>query len=93
MTQSIKTQIQQYADRLKDAMLHSDVLELDELLAADLVFTNHHGYLMGKDDDIGAHQSRVLKIEKIDLSDQKIKNFAGHCRCHCSGPHSWYFCR
>lgn len=73
MTQSITAQIQQYEARLKKAMLQSDLEALDKLLAADLVFTNHLGHLMSKDDDMGAHQSGVLKIDKIDLSDQQIK--------------------
>jgi len=73
MNQPIKTQIQKCEDRLKNAMLQSDVSALDELLAPDLVFTNHLGHLMSKDDDLGAHQSGLLKIDKIDLSDQQIK--------------------
>ncbi len=73
MNSSIKSKIQECEERLKNAMLQSNVSVLDELLAPDLVFTNHLGHLMGKDDDLGAHQSGMLKIEKMDLSDQHIK--------------------
>jgi len=34
-------------------MLKSDVNTLDELLSSDLVFTNHLGHLMTKQDDLG----------------------------------------
>lgn len=73
MNQSIKTQIQKYEERLKNAMLQSDVSALDELLAGDLLFTNHLGHVMHKEDDLGAHQSGIVKIEKITLSNQQIR--------------------
>ena len=54
-------------------MLQSDVADLDELLAEDLVFTNQLGHVMSKADDLGAHESGILKIDRIDLSGQEIK--------------------
>ena len=54
-------------------MLQSDLATLDDLLAPDLIFTNHLGHLMTKQDDLEAHESGMFKIEKISLSDQKIK--------------------
>lgn len=77
LNQSIKTLIQQHEERLKHAMLLSDLVVLDELLADDLVFTNHLGHLMSKADDLGAHQSGKLKIDKIDLSEQEISVLQG----------------
>ncbi|MDH5407896.1 MAG: nuclear transport factor 2 family protein [Gammaproteobacteria bacterium] len=65
--------MQRCEERLKNAMLQSDVSALDDLLAPDLVFTNHLGFTMSKQDDLDAHRSGVLKINQIDLSDQKIK--------------------
>jgi len=73
MIQPLEIDIQRLEDRLKQAMLVSDVSTLDELLAPDLIFTNHLGQLMTKQDDLQAHQSGVLKIKDISLSDQKIK--------------------
>lgn len=65
--------IEQNELRLKEAMLQSDVQVLDELLADSLIFTNHLGHLMTKQDDLNAHQSEVLKINKLQLSEQVFK--------------------
>jgi len=73
MKQPLELQIKQCEERLKQAMLRSDVAALDELLAPDLSFTNHLGQLMTKQDDLQAHKSGMLKINKITFSDQKIK--------------------
>ena len=75
MNQSIEVQIEEYEDRLKQAMLESDITSLDELLAPDLTFTNHLGHLMTKQDDLNAHQSGTLKISNLILSDQVIKMY------------------
>lgn len=72
MNQPIETQIEQCEARLKSAMLNSDVNALDELLAANLVFTNHLGRLMTKSDDLAAHRSGMLKISAISLTDKKL---------------------
>lgn len=71
--QPLELQIKQYEERLKQAMLRSDVAALDELLAPDLSFSNHLGQLMTKQNDLQAHKSGILKINQITLSDQKIK--------------------
>lgn len=73
MNQSIEPQILACEERLRNAMLQSDVAVLDELLATELVFTNHLGHLMSKEDDLAAHRSGMVKIEKIDLTGQQIK--------------------
>ncbi len=66
-------EIQACEERLKMAMLHADVSALDELISSDLLFTNHLGQLMNKEDDLAMHQSGVLVISRILLSEQKIK--------------------
>lgn len=73
MNQTYLSQIQECENSLQNAMLNSDVKLLDELLSQDLVFTNHLGNVMTKQDDLGAHSSGVLSIEKIELTDQNIK--------------------
>jgi len=73
MSKLIEEQIQIAEERLRQAMLESDVSALDDLLASELIFTNHLGQLMSKQDDLAAHRSGGLKIEKIDLSDQRIQ--------------------
>jgi len=72
MSLSIESKIKMYEDRLQRAMRQSDVNELDKLLSQKLVFTNHLGQLMTKQDDLEAHQSGMLKINDITLSDQHI---------------------
>lgn len=67
-----QTQIVEVEEQLRTAMLGSDVDALDELLAPDLIFTNHLGQLLGKDDDLAAYRSGVLKIAGLDPSEQQV---------------------
>ncbi len=73
MSNSIEAQILEAEERLRLAMLDSDVKVLDRLLAAELVFTNHLGQVLGKQDDLAAHQSRKFKIEALTPSDRRIQ--------------------
>jgi ketosteroid isomerase-like protein len=59
-------------ERLRLAMLRSDVATLDELLAPDLVFTTHQGQVLGKEDDLAAHRSGQFRIDELTLLDQRI---------------------
>ena len=59
-------------ERLRLAMLNSDVAELDELLSPDLLFTNHLGMLVSKEDDLHAHASKAFVFQALDLSESKI---------------------
>ncbi len=77
MPGSVEIKIQKYEERLKEAMLQSNISELDKLLAVDLIFTNHLGHLMTKQDDIDAHKLKILKINEIMLTDQEIKLHEG----------------
>ena len=52
MTQTVETQIIKAEERLRQAMLTSDVSVLDELLAPDIIITNHLGQLLTKNDDL-----------------------------------------
>jgi hypothetical protein len=72
MNQLIIDTITELEERLKLAMSTSDVDELDMLLSDDLVFTSHFGAVISKKDDLNMHTSGDLKIEDIQLSDQKI---------------------
>ena len=56
---------------LRDAMINSDLNELDRLLSPNLIFTNHLGQLITKSDDLNNHEKGDLKIENITLSDSK----------------------
>jgi hypothetical protein len=58
----IEGEILEVEERLRQAMLASDASTLDELLAPELIFTNHLGQVLGKQDDLGAHQSGLVQI-------------------------------
>ena len=73
MNQSVESEIEECEDRLKQAMLQSNISMLDELLSPELAFTNHLGQIMTKNDDLNAHESGELNIIEIILSDRKIK--------------------
>jgi ketosteroid isomerase-like protein len=73
---TMEMQILAVEDQLRAAMLSSDVNALNELLAAELIFTNHFGALLGKEADLAAHRSGMLKIQKLEPSEQTIR-FAG----------------
>ena len=76
MNHSIEAVIEECEERLKQAMLHSDISVLNEILSSELVFTNHLGQIMTKKDDLNSHKSGMLKIREIILSDRKIKIYA-----------------
>lgn len=73
MNQSVESQVEECEDRLKQAMLQSNISILDELLSPKLVFTNHLGQIMTKNDDLNAHESGGLNITKIKFSCRKIE--------------------
>lgn len=66
-------QIHAAEERLRRAMLGSDVAELENLLAPDLLFTSFLGELLSKEQDLEAHGSGVLQIHGITLSDRQIR--------------------
>ena len=58
-----------------EATLYSDVAVLDALLHADLVFVNHKGMLISKQEDLATHLRGDLKFKAILLADQHIGLF------------------
>jgi ketosteroid isomerase-like protein len=75
MHSSLQAQIVEVEDQLRTAMLCSDVAALNELLAPDLIFTDHLGQLRGKDDDLAAYRSGVLKVVSLEPSEQHVRAF------------------
>ena len=73
MSNRNETQIVEVEEQLRLAMLQSDVRTLNDLLAPDLIFTNHLGQTLSKNEDLDAHQSGTLKIEALTPSEQHIK--------------------
>ncbi|QND55117.1 nuclear transport factor 2 family protein (plasmid) [Phyllobacterium sp. 628] len=60
-------------ERLKLAMLASDVSALDALLADDLIIIDHQGRRVDKAQDIEVHRTGVLKLADIEFLDVAIK--------------------
>ncbi|WP_062224385.1 nuclear transport factor 2 family protein [Aureimonas sp. D3] len=54
-------------EKLRTAMIAGDVETLSELIDDDLVFTGPMGNVMTKEEDLEAHRSRVLCIQRLDL--------------------------
>jgi ketosteroid isomerase-like protein len=73
MTEIVETQIIDAEERLRQAMIASDVNVLDELLAPEIIITNHFGQLMSKEDDLAAHKSGLIKIHELNPSERQIQ--------------------
>ena len=73
MREPDKEQVVQLEARLRQAMLASDVRELNELLSDDLMFTNHLGQLISKADDVDGHARGLVNINAVSPSDQRIQ--------------------
>jgi hypothetical protein len=73
MTEIVETQISNLEERLRQAMLASDVDILNELLAPEIIITSHLGELLKKQDDLAAHESGMIKIHELKPSEQHIQ--------------------
>jgi len=68
-------EISRLEDKLRQAMLTSDVATLNELIADTLVFTMIDGSVLGKEDDLAAHRSKALTLTLLEPSDQHIQMY------------------
>lgn len=73
MNKTVKDQIISAEERLRLAMLASDVSDLNELLAPEIMITSHLGELLGKQDDLAAHASGSIKTNQLKPSQQHIQ--------------------
>ncbi|MGI0494604.1 nuclear transport factor 2 family protein [Alkalinema pantanalense CENA528] len=73
MNPTIELQIRELEERLRHAMLASDVAVLEELLAPDIIITSHLGDRLTKQDDLAAHTSGAFKIDELQPSEQVIQ--------------------
>jgi ketosteroid isomerase-like protein len=73
MSDEQRSQIIAVEERLRQAMLHSDVAELDALIAPELLFTTHFGQIATKQEDLEAHRSGFFKFTEITPSDRQIQ--------------------
>jgi ketosteroid isomerase-like protein len=73
------TTIDALEEKLQHAMLTSDVAVLDELIADDLVWTMHTGFVGNKQYDLEAHRSGVFRFTKLEISDRQIHPYSSDC--------------
>jgi ketosteroid isomerase-like protein len=71
--------IEDLEEKLRQAMLNSDVAVLDDLIADDLVWTMHTGFVSNKQYDLEAHRSGIFRFTKLDISDRQIHPFNHDC--------------
>lgn len=73
MTETVEAQIINVEERLRRAMLDSNVSVLNELIAPESIITSHRGELSGKQDDLAAHESGAIEIHELTPSEQHIQ--------------------
>jgi len=82
-------QVNNAEQALTQAMLKSDIVALEQLLADSLLFTNHLGMLIRKQDDINLHKQGIVQIHEIDASEQHIELYprfaVGSVKLHIIG--------
>jgi ketosteroid isomerase-like protein len=72
MKRDIVQEIVDVEEKLKVSMLSSDTAALADLLSDRMVFINHFGQRVSKQDDIALHCSGLLTIESIELRDLQV---------------------
>lgn len=73
MNQLNEAQVLNAEERLRLAMMDSDVAQLTLLLADDMLFTNHLGHQLSKTADLAAHEQRLLAITELQASEQQVR--------------------
>ena len=69
--------IETLEEKLRQAMLHSDVPVLDELIADDLAFTGPTGEVVNKQADLDSHRAGMTKFTRVDISDRQVHDYGG----------------
>jgi hypothetical protein len=77
MSKHTESEIIAMEERLRQAMLKSDVAELDALIAPKLIFTNYLGQLVSKQQDLDIHRSGVLDFRELLPSERCIQLHEG----------------
>jgi ketosteroid isomerase-like protein len=68
----METEIRQYEEALRIAMLTSDVAALDSLIAEDLMFVGPSGDVFHKEDDLALHRSGRQKLTLAEWRSVEI---------------------
>ncbi|MNK16191.1 hypothetical protein D3C87_343520 [compost metagenome] len=72
-------QIQEYEERLRLAMLHSDVAELDALIDDDLLFVGPGGGMYTKADDLQLHRSGSQRMLQAVWHTVEVRSYGTTC--------------
>jgi ketosteroid isomerase-like protein len=70
--------IEMLEEKLRQAMLTSDVHTLDQLIADDLAFTAPNGTVINKQMDMESHRSGQTKFTSIKILEQQAHDY-GAC--------------
>jgi hypothetical protein len=73
MSKHPESQIIAIEEHLRQAMLKSDVVELDALIAPELLFTNHFGQFVTKEQDLDIYRSGILNFRELAPSEKHIQ--------------------
>ena len=65
--------VEQLEERLRQAMLNGDVVELDALISDRLRFVSLDGGILGKKADLDARRSGTLRLASMDPDDRHIE--------------------
>jgi hypothetical protein len=69
----MQAEIRQVEERLRAAMLTSNVAELDALIDERLLFVGPDGGLYSKEDDLNLHRSGAERLTRIDIEEMAIE--------------------
>jgi ketosteroid isomerase-like protein len=64
--------VKEREEELRLAMLAGNVDALSDLIDDDLTFTDPGGNVLTKADDLAAHRTGALKVERLDIFDSKL---------------------
>ncbi|RSC37146.1 nuclear transport factor 2 family protein [Agrobacterium sp. FDAARGOS_525] len=76
-------EIERCEQQLREAMLRSDVAQLDLLLSDTLIFINQDGARLTKADDIAAHRTGLLTITALSEKGERIIQSFGDTATVC----------
>ncbi len=79
MAELTHMQIQEYEERLRVAMLQSDVAELDVLIDDRLLFVGPGGGIYTKADDLQLHRSGSQRLSQADWHAVEVRSYGTTC--------------
>lgn len=70
-----QARIIEYEEMLRSAILSNNIELLEELLSDELIFVNHLGQWLSKEEDINVHRSKSLDMAGMEVLEQEVKLF------------------